>query len=211
MMGYFIGIPLEREFWVKGDGLPVPRVETMPECDAIVILGGGMGSNPKASPYAEMWTAADRVWHAARAWKAGKAKIVVPTGLGCADSDAVLLLDLGVPRSCIRVENASRNTEENAKFVEQTVNELVPAKAPAAPRKILLVTSAWHMKRSLLMFKRYAPTLEVIPCATDFETTVHFAGRGLSLADLLPDAASVLMNSVLFHEWLGYWGYKLFR
>jgi len=205
-----IGIPLECEFWSQ-DGIPVPRVETMPECDAIVILGGGMGSNVKASPYAEMWSGADRVWHAARAWKAGKAKMVVPTGSGCAESDAQLLLDLGVPRESIRLEDLARNTEENAKFVEQTVNSCVPAKDPAVPRKVLLVTSAWHMKRSLLMFKRYAPSLDVTPCATDFETTIHFAGRGIGLLDFFPKADSFWINSVLFHEWLGYWGYKAFR
>jgi uncharacterized SAM-binding protein YcdF (DUF218 family) len=209
-----MGFSLEREFWTpeaSGGGVPVPRVETMPECDAIVILGGGMGGNQEASPYAEMWSGADRVWHAARAWKAGKAKVVVPTGKGCAESDAQLLLDLGVPRESIHVENAARNTEENAKFAEQTVNSCVPAKVPAAPRKVLLVTSAWHMKRSLLMFKTYAPSLDVVPCATDFETTVRFAKRGLAVADFFPDATSLWQNTVLFHEWVGYWGYKFFR
>ena len=162
-----MGLSLEREFWSADGSVRVPRVETMPECDAIVILGGGMGGNAKVSPYAEMWSGADRVWHAARAWKAGRAPIVVPTGMGCAESDAQLLLDLGVPRDCIHVEDLARNTEENARFVEQTVNSVGPAKTPAAPHKILLVTSAWHMKRSLLMFQRFAPALEVVPCPTD--------------------------------------------
>ena len=206
-----IGFSLEREYWSADDATLVPRVETMPECDAIVILGGGMGGNAKVSPYAEMWTGADRVWHAARAWKAGKAPIVVPTGMGCAESDAQLLLDLGVPRDRIHLEDQARNTEENARFVEQTVNSVVPAKTPAAPHKILLVTSAWHMKRSLLMFRRFAPALEVVPCATDFETTLRFAKRGFVFADFFPDATSLWNNSVLFHEWLGYWGYKTFR
>ncbi len=206
-----MGLSLEREFWSADGSTRVPRVETMPECDAIVILGGGMGGNAKVSPYAEMWSGADRVWHAARAWKAGRAPIVVPTGMGCAESDAQLLLDLGVPRDRIHVEDLARNTEENARFVEQTVNSVVPAKTPAAPHKILLVTSAWHMKRSLLMFQRFAPALEVVPCPTDFETTVRFAGRGFAFADFFPDATSLWQNTVLFHEWLGYWGYKTFR
>ncbi len=209
-----IGISLEREYWspeAANGGMPIPRVESFPNCDAIVLLGGGMGFNKEASPYAEMWSGADRVWQAARAWKAGKAPIVIPSGLGCAESDAQLLLDLGVPRGSIHLENAARNTEENARFSEQTVNACVPAKVPAVPRKVLLVTSAWHMRRSVLMFRKYAPALEVVPCATDFETTVRFANRGWAVADFFPDATSFWANSVLFHELLGYWGYKFFR
>ena len=82
---------------------PPQHAEAMPKADAIVLLGGGMMCNTNL-PYAEMWSAADRVWHAARLYKAGKASVVIPTG--CGDESAVvpLLLDLGVPRKAIRVE-----------------------------------------------------------------------------------------------------------
>ncbi len=207
-----MGLSLEREYWAAEKGaLPVPCVESFPECDAIVLLGGGMGFSTNASPYAEMWSGADRVWHAARLWKAKKAPIVIPSGQGCAWSDAQLLMDLGVPRESIKLEGSARNTEENARYSEQLVNQTVPAKVPAAPHKVLLVTSAWHMRRSVLMFERYAPGLEVVPCATDFESTIRFANRPLNSSEFFPDATSLWCNSMLFHEILGYWGYRLFR
>ena len=136
--------------------------------DAIVVLGGGMTANKVAYPYADISEAGDRVWHAARLYRAGKAPLVVPTG--CNDKDAVvpLLLDLGVPSTALRVEDEARNTEENARFVATMLKDVVPGRKP----RILLVTSAIHMRRALLMYSRYAPELEIIPVATDFHVTV---------------------------------------
>ena len=54
MMYRWIGGSLEREW-------PVVLAEDAPKADAIVLLGGGMGANPRVYPYAEMWNAADRV------------------------------------------------------------------------------------------------------------------------------------------------------
>ena len=108
----WIGGALESEW-------PIVKAEEVPKADAIVLLGGGMGSNRNVYPYAEMWGGADRVWHAARLYKAGKAPIVIPTGCNERESTVPLLRDFGVPESAILVEDAARNTEENARFVER--------------------------------------------------------------------------------------------
>ena len=184
---------------------PVASAEEAPEADAIVVLGGGMGANTNATPYAEMWFGADRVWHAARLYKAGKAPLVIPTGSGERESSLPLLLDLGVPRGDIRIEDAARNTEENARNIAKMLAE----KAGGGRRpKILLVTSAWHMRRALLMFSRYAPELDVLPAATDYEATVRFRG-GFRVNHFLPSSEALYYNSCFFKEWLGYWGYRL--
>ena len=193
--------------WIGGsleDVWPVVRAEDAPKADAIVLLGGGMGSNTNVYPYAEMCGSADRVWHAARLYRAGKAPIVIPTGSGERESALPLLADFGVPESAILVEDKARNTEENAKFVER----LLAAKN--AKKKVLLVTSAWHMRRSVLMYKKYAPSLEIVPAPTDYEATV-FTGHPFCLKDMLPDATMFFANSYVFKECLGYWGYRLLR
>ena len=196
---------------------PVVKAEDAPKADAIVLLGGGMGSNTNVYPYAEMWNGADRVWHAARLYKAGKAPLVIPTGQGERESAMPLLLDLGVPESAIRVEPEARNTEENARFVERLINnrvehvERIDEKGVGACKpRVLLVTSAWHMRRSVLMYRKYAPSLEIIPAATDYEATVQ-TGRPFSLKDLWPDATMFYANSYILKEYIGYWGYRLFR
>ncbi len=200
MMYRWIGVALEREW-------PVVKAEDAPTADAIVLLGGGMGANPNVYPYAEMWGGADRVWHAARLYRAGKAPIIIPTGCGEKESTVPLLRDFGVPDNAILVEDKARNTEENARLVEKI---LEPRNTQNTRKKILLVTSAWHMRRSVLMYRKYAPGLEIIPAATDYEATVN-TGHPFCFKDVWPDAELLFRNSYIFKEYLGYWGYRLFR
>lgn len=200
MMYRWLGGSLESEW-------PVVKAEDAPTADAIVLLGGGMGSNTNVYPYAEMWNGADRVWHAARLYKAGKAPVIVPTGRGERESTVPLLRDLGVPESAIVVENKARNTEENARFVEKI---LEPRNTQNTRKRVLLVTSAWHMRRSVLMYRKYAPSLEILPAAADYEATVN-TSHPFCFKDIWPDTNALFANSYIFKEYLGYWGYRLFR
>ena len=219
-----VGLPLER-------GWEVVKAEDAPVCDAIVLLGGGMSAAPSVYPYPDMHSAADRVWHAARLYRAGKAPIVVPTGCGDRDSTEPLLRDLGVPQEAIVGEYAARNTEENARFVERLLNverlnveraagDVACAPGTGAPpkreepareakRRVLLVTSAWHMKRALLMYRRYAPSLEIVPAPADFDCTV--ATDHFEVKYLLPSIDDLARNAYMFKELLGYFGYRVFR
>lgn len=196
-----IGVGLERLY-------PPVAMSEVPQADAIVILGGGMWANPTASPYAEMFGAADRVWHAARLWKARKAPIVMASGTNEVCSTKPFLLDLGVPESAIRIENASRNTEENAKFVARVLSTSQTSQV-SKPR-ILLVTSAWHMRRAKLMFERYAPGLEIIAAPCDHEALLANA-EPIEVKDFFPGADSLSRNSYMVKEIIGYWGYRLLR
>ena len=181
---------LEREF-------PVVKAEDAPKADAIVVLGGGMGSNTNDYPYGEMWFSADRVWHGARLYKAGKSTNVFVT----CDADISLLTDLGVPRSAIDSDSSARNTEEEAKYI-----------ASKGVKSVLLVTSAWHMRRAKLMFEKYAAGVEVVPVATDYEALVRCGWRtGFAWRDLLPDAEMLFYSSYMVKEIIGYWGYRWLR
>ena len=192
IMTWVVGVPLEKEFLVDGR---VPAVESFPKADVIVLLGGSMGVETNLSPYAEMWTSADRVWQAARLYRAGKANKIIATGNGAVDTTLPLLLDFGVAKADVSFMDAV-NTEEEAKGI-----------AKSGCKKILLVTSAWHMKRARLMFEKYAPEIEVICAPADFENSIT-ARRGVSL---IPDFNVFALNSVAFHEWVGIIGYIIFR
>ena len=236
-MGLFIGLVGVAWLWVMGCGLtrealgchlegmcpPMP-IEQVPKADAIILLGGGMSAAPNVSPFAEMHAAADRVWQAARLYKAGKAPVIIPSGAGEDMATVPLLLDLGVPRDAIRVENAARNTEENAKFVQYLLLSQSPNRTISQsnnpsieqsnnPRpKALLVTSAWHMRRSLLMYRRYAPGLEIVPVGCDYEATLaHASPAPGNFPKIHPESEPLQWSQVYFKEFIGYWGYRLLR
>lgn len=202
-MTRFVGASLEREFLICGR---VPAVESFPEADAIVVLGGSMGSDTNLSGYAEMWTSADRVWQAARLWKGGKAPKIIATGDEARESTLGLLKDFGVDEKCVEFLDA-RNTEEEARVVGEVVFNAEKQRGREAESKILLVTSAWHMKRARMMFEKYAKGVEVVCAPADFEMSMA-ARKGWSV---LPDAYSLHLNSVAVHEWVGIVGYGVMR
>ena len=192
-----LGYGLERSY-------PPLRAETMPCADAIVLLGGGMGASTNM-PYAEMWSGADRVWHVARLFRAGRAPVVIPSGTLEERASVPLLVDLGVPRSAIRVESQARNTEENARRVAEMIRG-GDVSGTNRTGRVLLVTSAWHMRRALLNFKSAGVT--VIPAATDHEATL-LCQYPSSCSDWLPSGNYFATNCVMFKEWLGYLLYRV--
>ena len=202
IMTWIVGAPLEREFLVDGR---VPMVETFPEADAIILLGGGMGADTNHNSYAEMSAGADRVWQAARLFKAEKAPAIVATGDYAKDTTLPLLKDFGVSEDRVSFLDA-KNTEEEAKGIREMFSRVEVERG----RRILVVTSAWHMKRARMMFKKYAPEIEVVCAPADFEMTM-MAENMFSFKAVAPDVTAFQFNSFAFREWIGIVGYKVFR
>ena len=209
LMSFWVGATLEREFLVEGRP---PKAENFPDADAILLLGGSMASDPKFPGHSEMWSSADRVRMAARLWKAGKAPKIFATGLGVEKSTKSILQDFGVPPEAVVFADSPRDTEEEAKLIVDAMSKAKVGGEGEEGRNpaVLVVTSAWHMKRAMLIFRKYAPGLGVIPAATDFENTMR-ASRGVEVASFFPSPASLMRNSVTFHEWLGYFVYAWLR
>lgn len=196
LMSRLVGATLEREFLVEES---IVEAGQYPEADAIILLGGSMGWNEQYPDHAEMWASADRVWMAAQLFKAGKAPVIIASGGHVAQSTGQLLRDFEVPEDAVVFDDQPRNTEEEAKAIQAR-----------GFRKVLLVTSAWHMKRARTMFEKYAPVLEIVTAPTDFEATYR-AAISPWCASLIPASENLWWNEIWFHEWLGIVGYKLFR
>jgi len=95
------------------------------------------------------------------------------------------------------VENRSRNTAENARNTVALLEQ-------SAVRRIVLVTSAFHMARAVPEFE--AQGVEVIPAPMGFLAGPEYRFR----AHLLFPSAKALRNSYLgLHEWLGRGWYRL--
>ena len=107
------------------------------------------------------------------------------------------LIRIGVPREKIIVENQSKNTHENAIYTELTCQELEMDKY-----SFLLITSDYHMRRSLSCFKKTG--LNITPFVKESDE-FHF-----DLEYLIVPQTNVLFKwKVLFHEIVGYFMYKL--
>jgi uncharacterized SAM-binding protein YcdF (DUF218 family) len=179
---------------------PPVRPDAAQRADAILILGGALARSGSAQ--INMGAAADRIWHAAALYRAGKAGWVIVAAGGRAiaedgrvEADAIgeMLATLGVPAAAIRTERASRNTQENAQLVRPLVVQL-------QVRRVLLVTSAVHMPRALKTFRQVSPDIDWIPAATDAEVSA----RDVSLLiDLFPSAAALERTTRAIKEYAG--------
>lgn len=178
---------------------PVPA-ESAPTADAIVVLGGGISSATNGVlPYPDLTPSSDRLWHAARLHRAGKAPRVLATGKTPTLDSRPFLLDMGLPPDAVTALDGPRNTEEESR----TVASLLP---PGAT--ILLVTSASHMRRAELLFRHAG--LRVIPAPTDHETALRCAD-GPAPNWLCPDPTILPVTSALFKEHYAGWAYRHIR
>jgi uncharacterized SAM-binding protein YcdF (DUF218 family) len=174
-------------------------VET-PAADAIVILGGAVsGAQPPARPTIALTASSGRVLHAAALYRAGKAKWIViaagnrpnnPHVQPEAEAIADLLRQLGVPAPAIRTEGKSQTTRENAANIRPILEAL-------GARRILLVTSAFHMPRAIRTFSPVysPPSFHLIAASADVRVLPgDHAGANLWLPSLgaLADVTTAL-------------------
>ncbi len=174
---------------------PPVALQDIPKADAIVVLGGGLGSTKHGLPYPECYPAADRVVMAARLYHAGKAPVIIPSGASSAYAEKPLLETMRVPSPAILCEDDSRDTAENTSMTFDLLRQ-------RGSRKVLLVTSAWHMPRATMLFK--ADDIEFIPVGCDYEATLaHMEADVMPLWMKLPNPSAIAQSSVYLKEYLG--------
>ena len=185
---------------------PPQSVETLPQSDVVIVLGGVLGQPIPPRVAADLSGSADRIIHALRIYRSGKARFIlisaggyVPwqwAGIPEAQLIADLLLELGVPRSVLILEAESRTTRENA------VNTAAIFKEHGW-RRGHLVTSGSHMPRALATFQKVG--VDVIPASTD----IH-AGppQGIILLGLIPSAKSLALTTSAIKEIVGLCVYR---
>ena len=208
VMTRLVGVGLERP-WER-NGEMHGAIDGLPDADAIVVLGGGMGAHEKCHA-PELYSGADRVWQSARLYNANKSRVqglkIYCTGGGCEYAAVPFLTDLGVPRDAIWFSEEPRNTEEEARLIKSTISADVVNATNIKPR-IYLITSAWHMSRAKMLFGRVG--FDIIPVPTDFEMSCA-AERNLEFGDFFPSADALYRNSCAVKEWVARLGYALLR
>ena len=183
-LGKLVLYPLESRFppWDAARGAP----------DGIVVLGGSIDPDLSAAHGLPVFKGAvDRVIAvAALAHRYPNARIIFSGGSGNlisgdareADYASAVFESLGVPKQHLTMERRSRNTQENAEF----------SKAIAAPKsgeRWLLVTSAYHMPRSVGLFRKAGFAVEPYPVdwrvggRADILTFSSLSSEGLDRVD----------------------------
>jgi len=184
-----------------------PRLsETMPPPKGIIVLGGALDERISlARDQVMLNEAAERMTAgAALARLYPHALLVFSGGSGALIDDSAreadvarkLWRELGVPDSQMRFEDRSHNKFENAKFTQELVN-------PRQGESWLLVTSAYHMPRSIGIFRALGMEMRAFP--VDYRT-LGDAG------DWRPpgDAARAALNfETAAREWVGLLVYRL--
>jgi uncharacterized SAM-binding protein YcdF (DUF218 family) len=172
------------------------------KADVIVVLGGGavdlsaLGLEPVPND-----GSLERTVAAVKLYRSLHIPIVVTGGAGDPArpqlSDAApmarIALDLGVPKKDITVDNASFNTLASARNM----------KAAFAGKRMVLVTSAYHLKRSVALFQKQG--LEVIPHPSGFKS----GQRDRSFYAAIPRLEFLNTSSAALSERLSLTWYRL--
>lgn len=106
--------------------------------DALVVLGGGYD---------------ERVEQALELYRAGAAPKIIISGKGDAGSHKRFLTENGVPPGAIQTESDSTSTRENAQFT-------IPLLRAGGAKRVIIVTSWYHSRRSLKCFRHYASDID---------------------------------------------------
>lgn len=172
------------------------------DAQAIIVLGGGRlfaapEDKGRDQPSPDVLA---RLRHAARIQRQTGLPILVTGGAPDASGESeaevmkrVLQEDFGAK---VRwTESSSDNTAENARFSYQQLEK-------AQIKRVLLVTDAIHMARSIETFRRVG--FVVTPAATAFRST-----KTPTLADFIPTGKDLRFSHYALHEWIGVVWYRL--
>jgi uncharacterized SAM-binding protein YcdF (DUF218 family) len=157
--------------WWVASPLKISALPT--KADAIVVFAGGVGESGRAGGGAQ-----ERLRQAIDLYKAGYAQYLVFSSgyvysFREAESMRALAIDQGVPPSVIVLEERATNTYQNVRFSSDVLRE-------HDWRRILLVSSPYHMRRALLVWRKQAPGIAVVPTPSP-QSQFYDHTRGASL------------------------------
>lgn len=163
-----------------------------------IVAGGFASPDEHANGYFN--SSADRFIQAVKLYKAGEIKhLLISGGNGKTNEKSFQeaawvkgeLLAFGVPDSVIFIEDKSNNTKENA-INSKMILDSLHLRPP-----YLLITSAFHMPRAALMFRKAGVAVDPFPCN-------YTAGRGKSTtSDLIPWPSNLLNWDLYLKEAVG--------
>ncbi len=174
------------------EAYPVPREV---QADALVVLGGGSYNTGILKEDSMKRLLTGFILH-----KRYGLPIILSGGASIgklpeAEVMKQVLEELGVDKKEIITEVRSRDTLENAKYVKEICKE-------RNFKKIVLITSAYHMRRAVETFRRAG--LETIPYPTDFKQD-----KSYNLYSFIPRMSALNDSYKALREHLGGLAYSM--
>ena len=181
---------------------PVKAITLTGQYEYGVVLGGMASADPKTG-IIRYSSSIDRLLKGIELYKNGTVKKILITGgsgllYSKGQKEALQLkstcLMFGVKEDDLILESESKNTHENALFTKRIIG---------TQSKIVLITSGFHMRRSIGCFAKEG--FSFIPYATD-----PLAPSILGPDDyFLPKAETLDKWNLLIKEWVGYLAYMI--
>lgn len=186
---------------------PLQRKDQIPLVRTGVVLGGMIESTYTDDQY-QFSDSNERILESIILVQSGLLRnIIISGGSGAVfrneKKESVLLEqfaeDLLSQKLQITIDSLSRNTHENAIEVAKILEQENLKDQP-----VLLITSAFHMNRSLKCFAKQG--INCIPYPVDYKSEPATFNPGL----LVPSAKSLVLWELIIKEWVGIGAYKIF-
>ena len=183
---------------------PYRSIESVENADAVVVLSGMLGGIETSEGVVTQWGDADRFMTGVDLVKAGKAPLIIFTRgqwpwLNLPPEGEVLArraISMGIREKQILLTGVVTNTADEAAEVK-TLMEF------GGMRRVILVTSSFHMPRAKMLFDRAG--IVSIPYPTDFQSS----GGQSDWMSYIPSAGGLSKTSSALQEFIGRLYYRI--
>ena len=174
--------------------------------DGIVVLSGGGIKLPPINKKIIEWNDPDRFFAGIDLYKANKSNRLIFTGginpliSGLPPEGDIYIqeaLSMGIPKKDLFTTYPVSNTLQEAKAIKKLLNDEIPA----SQKKVILVTSAFHMNRAKRVFEREG--ISVLPYPVDFRSKKIFSPSLRNPLMWIPNSSSLDKSTSAIREIIG--------
>ena len=181
--------------------------------DGIVVLSGGRHLPPGNTKIFE-WNDPDRFLAGIDLYKANKSnRLIFTGGINPLNSDLPPegdiyikeAISMGLPKEALFTTSPVNNTLQEAKEIKKFLND----ESPLIHKRIILVTSAFHMKRAKKVFEGEGISVQSYP--VDFKSNKSFLSSLSNPLKWMPSSSSLNKSSSAIREIIGRFIYGAWR
>lgn len=205
---FLASLPCVSEYLLKSleDEIPELSIREAPTADAILVLSGILGDDRGIGRKTNWGEGFDRFEAGVLLWKADKAPWLVftdpvPSRADGRETEGERLrreaLAAGVPSEAMVLIGPIGNTADEAKLLARVARE-------KGWKKVILVTTAWHLPRAWERFRQL--DIDGVPFPVDHRTPVRSEWDPV---DWFPSAYALAETEIFMREWIGRWYYRL--